>query len=39
MRVTQCLRQQNGRWLIMHEHFSMPCDMESGKALFDLQPE
>ena len=39
MRVTQCLRQQDGRWLIMHEHFSTPCDMESGKALFDLQPE
>lgn len=39
MRVTQCMRQQGGRWLIMHEHFSMPCDMESGKALFDLQPE
>lgn len=38
MRVTQCLRQQGERWLIVHEHFSMPCDMESGKTLFDLQP-
>lgn len=38
MRVTQCLRRQGGRWLIFHEHFSAPCDMESGKALFDLQP-
>ena len=38
MRVSQCFRQQDGRWLIAHEHFSMPCDMESGKVLFDLQP-
>ena len=38
MRVTQCLRRQGGRWLIFHEHFSAPSDMESGKALFDLQP-
>ena len=38
MRVTQCLRQQGGRWLIAHEHFSMPCDMQSGKTSFDLQP-
>lgn len=38
MRVSQCLREQGGRWLIVHEHFSMPGDMESGKLLFDLQP-
>jgi len=38
MRVSQCFRQQGGQWLIAHEHFSMPCDMESGKVLFDLQP-
>ncbi|WP_415754833.1 YybH family protein [Pseudomonas leptonychotis] len=38
MRVSQCFRQQDGRWLIAHEHFSMPGDMESGKILFDLQP-
>lgn len=38
MRVTQCLRRQGERWLIAHEHFSMPCDMESGKTCFDLQP-
>ena len=31
-------RRQDGRWLIFHEHFSAPSDMESGKALFDLQP-
>ena len=38
MRVSQCFRLQGGQWLIAHEHFSMPCDMESGKVLFDLQP-
>lgn len=38
MRVTQCLQQFGGQWLIVHEHFSAPFDMESGKALFDLQP-
>ncbi|MPT20987.1 MAG: hypothetical protein E2579_25105 [Pseudomonas sp.] len=35
MRVTQCLRRRGSRWLIFHEHFSAPCDMESGNALFD----
>jgi ketosteroid isomerase-like protein len=38
MRVTQCFRKQGERWLIAHEHFSVPSDMESGKALFDLTP-
>ncbi|AYC34815.1 DUF4440 domain-containing protein [Pseudomonas cavernae] len=38
MRVTQGFRKQAGRWLIVHEHFSMPFDMESGKAIFDAQP-
>lgn len=38
MRVSQCFRLQGGQWLIAHEHFSMPGDMESGKTLFDLQP-
>ncbi|MGH8433042.1 MAG: YybH family protein [Pseudomonas sp.] len=38
MRVTQGYRKHNGQWLIVHEHFSAPFDMQSGKALFDLQP-
>ncbi|MES2821593.1 MAG: nuclear transport factor 2 family protein [Pseudomonadota bacterium] len=38
MRVTQCFRQEGNQWLIAHEHFSMPCDMESGKTLSDLTP-
>lgn len=38
-RATACLRKSNGRWLIVHEHFSAPFDPESGKALFDLKPD
>lgn len=38
MRMTACYRKIAGRWRITHEHFSVPFDMESGKALFDLQP-
>lgn len=38
MRVTAGYRKTNGQWLIVHDHFSAPFDMESGKALFDLQP-
>jgi PhnB protein len=32
-------RKTNGTWMIVHEHFSAPFDPESGKALFDLEPE
>jgi ketosteroid isomerase-like protein len=38
MRVTACLRKTNGKWMIIHEHFSNPFDPPSGKALFDLEP-
>ena len=38
MRTTSCLRRQEGQWRIVHEHFSMPVDMESGAALFDAKP-
>ena len=38
MRVTVCCRKIDGKWLIVHEHFSVPFDMESGKALMDLTP-
>jgi uncharacterized protein (TIGR02246 family) len=39
MRVTVCFRNTEGRWLIVHEHFSAPFDPQSGKALLDLEPE
>lgn len=38
MRGTQCYVKRDGRWKIVHEHFSAPFDIESGKALFELQP-
>lgn len=38
MRATVCYRSIGGRWLVVHEHFSAPFDMESGKALLDLKP-
>lgn len=37
-RVTQGFRKIEGRWLIVHEHFSFPIDLESNKALVDAQP-
>lgn len=39
-RATTCLKQYNGRWLIIHEHTSVPFYMDgSERAALDLQPE
>lgn len=38
VRWTSCFRKINGRWLITHEHISVPIDMNSGKGLMDLKP-
>lgn len=38
MRASACYRRCPGGWRVVHEHWSAPCDMETGKALFDLQP-
>ena len=38
MRVTVCLLKRSGRWTVVHEHFSAPFDIESGKALLGLKP-
>ncbi len=38
MRGTFGCRRQGGRWLIAHEHFSVPFDPESSKALLGLEP-
>jgi ketosteroid isomerase-like protein len=38
MRCTQCWCHTSDGWKIVHEHFSAPFDMESGQALFNLQP-
>ncbi|MFA7942336.1 nuclear transport factor 2 family protein [Pseudomonas brenneri] len=38
MRVTAGYQRINGQWQVVHEHWSAPFDMQSGTALFDLQP-
>jgi uncharacterized protein (TIGR02246 family) len=38
VRVTTCYRKIEGKWMITHEHQSVPFDMESGKASLDLEP-
>ena len=38
MRVTVCCRKRGDRWRVAHEHFSVPFDLASGKALLDLEP-
>lgn len=37
MRMTSCLRKHDGRWRIVHEHFSAPFDPQSNAALW-LEP-
>lgn len=37
-RATIGLRKAGGRWLVIHEHSSVPFDMTSGKASLDLKP-
>lgn len=39
MRGTIGHRRIGGRWMIVHEHWSAPFDPESGKVLFDLEPQ
>jgi ketosteroid isomerase-like protein len=36
-RVTDCLKKENGKWKIAHEHNSMPIDYASGKAFLNAQ--
>lgn len=37
-RTTLCFRKIDGKWMITHEHNSVPFDVESGKASLDLKP-
>ena len=37
-RTTLCFSKIDGKWMITHEHNSVPFDPESGKAALDLQP-
>jgi ketosteroid isomerase-like protein len=38
VRETNVLRRVNGRWLIVHDHVSVPFDFATGRALTDLGP-
>jgi ketosteroid isomerase-like protein len=38
LRSTTCLRKIAGRWLIAHDQVSVPLDLESGRALLNLEP-
>src|ERR1700736_4612235 len=37
VRFTECYRKTNGHWLAIHDHISVPVDLESGKAALDLK--
>jgi ketosteroid isomerase-like protein len=38
VRATSCCQRSNHRWLITHEHISLPVDLRSGRAAMDLVP-
>jgi uncharacterized protein (TIGR02246 family) len=37
-RTTVCYRKTGEKWMVTHEHNSVPFDVESGKASLDLKP-
>jgi uncharacterized protein (TIGR02246 family) len=37
VRVTVGFQKRNGQWLVIHDHVSMPFDMETGKAVRELR--
>ena len=38
VRATSAFKRSNHRWLVTHEHVSVPVDFESGSAVTDLVP-
>lgn len=38
VRATVCLSKIEDKWMIKHEHQSVPFDVETGKASLDLKP-
>lgn len=38
VRATYCFRKIDGNWLVAHDHASVPLDVETGKAVLDLEP-
>ena len=37
-RATVCYRKLDGRWMVTHQHASVPFDMKSGRASLNLEP-
>jgi uncharacterized protein (TIGR02246 family) len=38
VRATSGLRKINGKWLIVHDHISVPADLNTGRAVLELKP-
>ncbi len=38
LRWTACFRRIDGVWLVVHDHVSVPADLEHGHAVLDLAP-
>ncbi|MGV2129501.1 YybH family protein [Agrobacterium vitis] len=38
LRETCCLRKIDGKWLLVHDHVSVPMDLSNGMALTGLTP-
>jgi uncharacterized protein (TIGR02246 family) len=38
VRATVCCQRADQRWVISHEHISLPVDVASGRAVMDLVP-
>jgi len=38
LRATSVVRKIHGKWLIVHDHISVPVDFETGKAVLNLNP-
>lgn len=38
VRCTACFRRIDGVWLIVHDHVSVPVDLERGQAVLNLTP-
>ena len=38
LRWTACFRRIDGVWLVVHDHVSVPADLEHGRAVLNLKP-
>jgi ketosteroid isomerase-like protein len=38
LRYTEGLKRISGQWRVVHEHISVPVDLNTGKAALDLKP-